>query len=115
MESAVGWAGGNLCPLRYYQYVFLWQAYNQFLCYPAAADGAPARVEPGALLGRLSERLLTLDQALGHASAGIAGRIQAEHKEHVAGLDRGTLGQRPTQHGGGLSRGGPAAMLRPCN
>lgn len=38
--------GGNLCPLRYYQYVFLWQAYNQFLCYPAAADGAPNVTAP---------------------------------------------------------------------
>ncbi|GBG24524.1 Cell cycle control protein 50A [Hondaea fermentalgiana] len=34
--------GDNLCPLRYLQYQYLWQTYDQFLCYPPLASNAAA-------------------------------------------------------------------------
>lgn len=33
---------GNLCPVRYYQYQYLWQTYDQFVCYPPLASNADA-------------------------------------------------------------------------
>mmetsp|Transcript_11802 Transcript_11802/g.19231 ORF Transcript_11802/g.19231 Transcript_11802/m.19231 type:complete len:494 (+) Transcript_11802:288-1769(+) len=35
MSSPNNW--GNLCPQRYYQYQYLWQTYDQFLCYPLSS------------------------------------------------------------------------------
>lgn len=38
--------GGNLCPQRYFQYQYLWQTYNQFMCYPLLGNGAPDITSP---------------------------------------------------------------------
>mmetsp|Transcript_1014 Transcript_1014/g.1989 ORF Transcript_1014/g.1989 Transcript_1014/m.1989 type:complete len:497 (+) Transcript_1014:229-1719(+) len=33
-------SGGNLCPTRYFQYQYLWQTYNQFVCYAPTSTGS---------------------------------------------------------------------------
>lgn len=35
---------GNLCPLRYWQYQYAWQTYNQLLCYPQYTNATSSKV-----------------------------------------------------------------------